>query len=145
MTAQPHPGAWAAAIHSLHDEAAGLLVLDVVRRCDAPDLVLAAAAGDDYAARLLVAVNDALRNIEKAPTGAPMQCAACAAPLRLGRFALCIARPATADPMQGLGMAICHRCGTTRGGIHAAASASLRLIWPDARPITVTHPDGGRA
>ena len=42
-------------------------------------------------------------------------------------------------------MAICHRCGTTPGGIHAAAVASLRLIWPDARPIHVTHPDGGRA
>ena len=56
--------AWADDIRRLHDAAAGVLNLDVVRRCDAPGLILAAVAGNADAARLLLDVNDFLAQRE---------------------------------------------------------------------------------
>ena len=137
--------AWADNILRLHDAAAGLLSLDVVRRSDAPGLMLAAVAGDADAARLLLDVNDFLERIQSAQASDPMQCGCCGKPLRQGRYSLVVARPTQGGTERGLGMAICYRCGTTLGGIKAAAITSLRLIWPEARSIEITCPDGGRA
>ena len=137
--------AWADDIRRLHDDAAGLLNLDVVRRCDAPGLMLAAAAGNADAARLLLDVNDFLARIQSAPAKSPMECGCCGKPLRQGSYNLVVARPAEGDMAKGLGLAICYRCGTSLGAIKAAAITSLRLIWPQARCIEITHPDGGRA
>ena len=136
---------WANDIRRLHDAAAGLLNLDVVRRCDAPGLMLAAVAGSADAARLLLDVSDFLARIQSAPAAAPMECGCCGKPLRQGRYNLVVARPAEGDTARGLGLAICYRCGTSLGAIKAAATTALRLIWPQARCIEITHHDGGRA
>ena len=139
------PTPWHEAVMRLHIEAAGLLNLDVVRRIDMPHLVSAALTGDADAADLVRLVSDALRGIEDAPAAESKQCARCAAELSGGRFALVIAKPAVSDPQRHLVMAICPRCGTSPGGIKAAATAALRLIWPDVREVRITHGEGGRA
>ena len=137
--------AWADDIRRLHDAAAGVLNLDVVRRCDAPGLILAAVAGNTDAARLLLDVNDFLAHIQSAPASFPMECGCCGKPLHQDRYNLVLARPAESDTAKGLGLAICFRCGTSVGAVRAAATTALPLIWPDARCIEITHPDGGRA
>ncbi len=117
MNADPE---WAAGVQRLHDEAAGIVHLDEVRQTDMPRLVVAGLNGSVEAGRLLLAVTDALRRIQGAPADTPMECAS-------------------------YGKALKGRCGPTVGAIKAAATRSLRSIWPYVRPIEVTHPKGGRA
>ncbi len=136
---------WHEAVERLHVEAAGLLDLTVVRRSDMPHLIGAALSGDAGAADLMCLVSDALRGIENAPAAESKQCARCAGGLPGRRFALVIAQPAVSDPQQHMVMAICPRCGTSLGGIKAAATAALRLIWPDVREVRITPGAGGRA
>ena len=145
MTARPKPATLAGAIQQFHEEAAGVLGITIVRRQDAARLALDALAGDDTALTLLRQVNDCLQRIDAAPAGNRTQCGCCGSDLAAGRFAIVIASPEISDPSAGLGLAICSRCGVTAGAIKAAAVRALRLIWPGLRPVTVTHPAGGRA
>lgn len=135
MKAEPSP--LAEGIARVHDEAAGVLSVHVVRVSDAPGLICAAVSGNERAAQLVVQVNDLLHRIGAAPANSPMQCGCCGSDLRPGRFAFAIATPDIADPSAGLGMAICRRCGTSLGAITAAAVRALQLIWPNARPVTI--------
>lgn len=144
MKPRSKPTTWGEAVRQVHDEAAGLLSIVIVRQEDAAHLVVDALAGDDAAATLLNQVNDCLHRIQAAPTRNRTQCGCCSADLRAGHFAIVIASPDTNDPSAGLGLAICRRCGTSLGAIKAAALTALRCIWPDLRSITITHP-GGRA
>ncbi len=143
MTAAPED--WAASMRRIGEEAAGMVTLDVVRRCEMPDLLAEALAGDAEAAWLLRTVRHCLPLIRNAPAQAPMECACCCKPLRDSRFAIGVVRPGTANPAHGLTLAICLRCGPTVGAIQAAAGKALRQLWPDLRLVTVTHPEGGRA
>lgn len=136
---------WVDGVQRIHDEAHGLLTMDVVRQGDVPGLIGAAMAGDADAARLVVLVNDCVTRIQSAPAKHPMECARCAKPLRAGRFAIVIASASRDDARQGLGMAICQRCGPSPGAIQAAAVQALRLIWPDGRAIDITHLAAGHA
>ena len=143
MTARPVT--WADAIRQVHDEAAGVLSIVIVRQQDVMHLALDALAGDDASVTLLRQVNDCLSRIGAAPAQSRTQCGCCGSDLAAGRFAIVIASPDTSDFTAGLGMAICRRCGSTVGAIKAAACQALRAIWPGLRPGTVTHPAGGRA
>ncbi len=137
-------GTWVKGITALHDEAAGMLALDVILHTDVPRLAAAALDGCQDTARLLIAVGSALRQIGAAPANSPAECGCCDAALRPGRFAVVIARPNTCDPVHGLGTAICTHCGPTRGAVRAAAVRAVKLIWPNARPVII-HDKAGHA
>lgn len=145
MSRHSKPATWAEAVRQVHDEAAGMLSVVIVRQCDAVHLALDALSGDDTAVALLLQVKDCIQRIEGASACNRTQCGCCGADLASGRYALAIATPDISDPSAGLGMAICRRCGVTVGAIKAAALSALRLIWPDLRPVQVTHPEGSRA
>jgi len=135
---------WAEGVTALHDEAAGMLTLDVILQRNVPRLIAAALDGCEDTARLLTALNSALQQIGTAPASRPAQCGCCGTALQAGKFAIVIARPNTCDPVHGLGTAICTRCGPTRGAVKAAAVRAVKLIWPNARPISI-HGTAGRA
>ena len=61
------------------------------------------------------------------------------------RFSCAIVVPFRDDAAHGMGLAICQRCGTEASDIKAAATGALREVWPDIRPIALTHPAGARA
>ena len=132
-------------VQRVHNEAGGLLRLQVIRRSDLPGLALDALAGDAEAAELLRQAQDTAAAIEAAPRHRLMLCGSCPRGLRDRKYAIVIARPACADPTTALAMAICPRCGPTPGAIQAAARVALRAIWPELRDIQVTHPEGGQA
>jgi len=131
-------------ITALHDEAAGMLTLDVILYTDVPRLAATALDGCQDTVRLLIALGSALRQIGAAPANSPAECGCCGAALRPGRFAIVIARPNICDPVHGLATAICTRCGPTRGAVRAAAVRAVKLIWPNARPVTI-HGAAGHA
>ena len=132
-------------IQQVHAEAGGMLTLQVIQRADMSALVLDALAGSDEAVQLLRLTRDTLTNIEAAPRRKPMLCGSCPRALRNGQYSIIIARPACDDATQGIAMAVCGRCGPDLAAIQAAAHVALKRIWPDLRPITVTHSQGGRA
>lgn len=132
-------------IQRVNDEAGGLLELQVIQRTDLPALILDALAGSSEAAQTLRLVNDTVANIQAAPRRRRMLCGACPRGLHGGRFSVIIARPACDDPAQGLAMAICTKCGPDFDAIQVKAAVALARIWPNVRPVTVTHPEGGRA
>lgn len=132
-------------VQRVNDEAGGLLELQVIQRTDLPALMLDALAGSSEAAQTLRLANDAVAGIQAAPRRRPMLCGCCPRALRGGRYAVVLARPARDDAAQPLAMAICTKCGPDFGAIQAAATVALRRIWPDLRPITITHSKAGRA
>ena len=126
-------------------EAGGMMELIVVRPGDAVDILADAMAGDCRAVCIMQAVEQAANAIRGAPRRLPMLCAACPRPLRHGRYAFGVALPASDNPTHGLALAVCTRCATTRGDVQTKATAALRRVFPDLRPITLTHAEGGRA
>ena len=141
----PPPETRAERMEAIHGEAAGLMHLDVVLRDDMPAMVAAAAHGDAEAAELFQRVNAALLDILSAPEGNPKLCASCPQPLADGRYSLAFATPACDDPSNALALAVCHDCAADREDVRTRAVEALRRLWPDARPVTITHPDGGHA
>lgn len=138
------PGTLAEGVRQMHHEAAGLLGIHVVQQVDVPRLLLDALAGDEIAMMLLNQVNDCTQRIQAAPAERRTQCGCCGSDLQGSKYAVVIATPEIPEPSTGLAMAICTRCGTTRGAIRAAAIRALRLLWPDVRPVSI-HDKAGRA
>ncbi len=132
-------------VQRVNDEAGGLLTVQVIQQDDMPAMIADALGGSAEAVQLLRLTNQVLANIQGASRRKPMLCGCCPRALRGGRYAIIIARPACDDPTEGLSLAICRKCGPTYGAIQATAAVALRRIWPDLRPIMVTHPGGGRA
>ncbi len=126
-------------------EAGGMMELVVVRPTDAVDILADAFAGDSRAVTLMRAIEQAADAIRDAPRRLPMLCAACPRPLKHGRYSFGVALPACDRPAHGLALAVCSRCATERGDIQTMATAALRRLFPDLRPVAVTHADGGRA
>jgi hypothetical protein len=52
--------------------------------------------------------------------------------------------PNRADPSLAVGFALCARCAAA-ADLDDRVVAGLRCVWPDARRLVVTHPEGGRA
>ena len=132
-------------IQRLNDEAGGLLTLQVIQRADLPALMLDGLMGDAEAVEALRLVNNVVGGIQAAPRRKPMLCGACPRGLHGKAYSIIIARPACDDPSAGLALAICNRCGPDFAGIQVAARVALARIWPNLRPVAVTHPQGGRA
>jgi len=126
-------------------EAGGMMELVVVRPTDAVDILADVLAGDDQAVRLMRMLDQADTAIRSAPRRLPMLCAACPRPLKRGRYSFGIALPASDNPTHGLALAVCTRCAVERADIQAKATAALRRVFPDLRPVTVTYAAGGRA
>ena len=148
MTAMHIPAnntALRAHMQQVHTEAAGVMYFDVVRRRDMPRMLGAALAGDVEAAHLFRLVQQALDGIAGAAPGQERLCATCPRKLTGNRFAIVVATPACDDPTAGFALGICHRCGHTTPALKAQAMRAFKKFWPDARPLTVTHPEGGRA
>ena len=144
--AQAKSAAWKQGIETVHREAAGVLELFVVQPERMPDLMLAALNGDRRAAAIAVAVVDAVHDIsDAARTPVPKLCGSCPRELKDHRYAVVLAAPDRDDPTTAITMAICEECATTETVIREKAMLGFRGIWPDLRPISLTHQDGGRA
>jgi hypothetical protein len=144
--AQGQTEAWRRGIETVHREAAGVLELIVVERAEMPLLFMDALSGDHYANVIALAVTDTIWGIrEAARTGIPKLCGSCPRALTDNSYSVVLAMPQRADPSTAIGMAICHGCATTEADIREKAAGGFKGIWPDLRPITVTHQDGGRA
>jgi len=134
-----------AGIEKLQANSGGVVDVQIITQQNVPGLIQRAMAGDWDAACTLEAVDHALGKIQNAPKRKPMLCGCCPQPLRAGKYAIVVAKGADDMAGQALTLAICDRCGHVHGAAQAAASTALRRIWPNSRPITVTHADGGRA
>ena len=132
-------------VQRINGEAGGLLTVQVIQQHDMPAMIAGALCGSAEAVQLLRLTNQVLANIRDAPRRKPMLCGCCPRALRGGRYAIIIARPACDDPAQGLALAICRKCGPDFDAIQAKARVALARIWPNVRPVMVTHPEGGRA
>ncbi len=132
-------------VQRVNDEAGGMLTVQVIQQNDMPAMIAGAFGGSAEAMQLLRLTNQVLANIQGAPRRKPMLCGSCPRALHGGQYAVIIARPACDDPTQGLSLAICRKCGPDFDAIQVKAAVALARIWPNARPVTVTHPAGGRA
>lgn len=136
---------WADGIRSVHDEAAGVLTMMVIRQSEAMDLMAEAIQGDVEAARLMTLLAQTSKRIDVARrTKAPMLCVSCPRPLLDNKFAFVVAGPAGTDAVNHIAVAVCRKCGRTPEDITRKATAGLRRLWPDLRPIAI-HPTAGRA
>jgi hypothetical protein len=124
-----------------------LLDVYLVDQMAAAELMARAMLGDAEAARLFGAFLEAGKRIASAPRRSPVICATC--PRRIRRIShdiiFGIAAPERTDRPSAIGFAICPRCAANRAGLLSRASESLRQIWPDLRPIVISHPAGGHA
>ena len=139
--------AWTDAVGEIHCEAAGLLDVSIVDARSGIELIADAILGDRKAVGLLQAVAQAAQHVRQAPRRKPVLCFCC--PREVKRITVDtvfgIAVPATANPTGALGFVFCGKCAADRGTLAARAVDGLKRIWPDSRPVTVTHPAGGYA
>lgn len=142
----PDRETWAAGMAAVHREAAGLMEIRIVMLPDVAALTVEAHCGSVEAYGVLQGVSHALSQIQGAPRNRPALCGCCSRSLRKARFNFVVAQPANQPtPAHRLAMAICGRCGTDRETVRAAGVRALREVWPDSRPVNVTHQTGGRA
>lgn len=136
---------WADGIRAVHEEAAGVLTLLVIRQSDAIDLMAEAIQGDVEAARLMALIAQTSKRIDVAKrTKSPMLCMSCPRPLLNNKFAFVVAGPAGCNAVNHVAVAVCRKCGRTREDITRKAAFGLKKLWPDLRPISV-HPTAGHA
>jgi hypothetical protein len=138
---------WLDGIQAINDEAAGMLDINIIDAAAGLEMLLDAALGNVEAATLMRAVHQAAARIKNAPRNAPAFCLCCPRSVRRINSATIfgVARPSTAKPSNALAFVFCDRCSADRGNLAARAATGLRRIWPDLKPVTVTHPEGGRA
>jgi hypothetical protein len=138
---------WRVGVQDIHDEAAGLLNVDIVDPLRCFQLLAAAALGDYEASVLIQAVAQAGRAVKKAPPRKPTRCMCCPRVVRRisATTVFGVAYPATGNPSAALGFVFCDGCSSDHGTLVEKATAGLRRIWPDLRPVVITHPVGGVA
>ncbi len=127
-------------------ETVAVEALTICRPPDALRFIADAARGDRHAARVLVAVNDALHRLDAAPRRSPMLCAACPAPIRPEvSCSFVLHMPEDERVLYNFALGICRRCGTSRADVRRRAVQALRRELPDLRLVGLTHVCGGRA
>jgi hypothetical protein len=137
--------AWRSGIKTVHQHAAGLLEIIIVQPAEMLELLIGSLCGDPRATAIARAASAAVGGIMSAATSSdPKLCLTCPRELRDTNCTVVLAVPHRADPTTAMGSAICPRCAATDDLI-GKASVALRGIWPSLRPVSVTHPDGGRA
>jgi hypothetical protein len=132
--------------NALADEAGGLLTVHVISRDELPSLLRATMSGNARAAQLVRAVLASIDNVESAPKRSPMPCGACQRPVK-HRSAYCVGvvLPDVDLPCRAVGFALCRHCCGTSAAADMAAIRAVRDVFPNARPIVITHRHGGRA
>jgi hypothetical protein len=147
MNASPDGRAWRDGIQAVNDEASGVLDISIIDALAGAELLTNAVLGDREAASLLLAITQAAARIKQAPRRSPSLCICC--PRAVKRLSSAtvfgVAVPATANPGSAIGFVFCDRCAGDRDTLAAKAAEGLRRIWPDLRPVAITHPEGGRA
>lgn len=126
-------------------DASGMAELLIIRPSDALDILTDALAGDHQAGSIFRALSEAARSVEAAPRRKPMLCSCCPRPLRGSVFTFGLILPSRDDPSTGLALGVCSHCAVERSDVRAKATEALRRLLPDLRPVTTTHPAGGRA
>ena len=139
--------AWRAGVQRVHDESGGLLDVDIIDAAAGVALLTAAALGDCGAAALLQSVTQAAARIKHAPRRKPALCMCCPRAIKriTSRTVFGIATPSIATPTGAIGFVFCDHCAADAATLPAKAAEGLRRIWPDLRPVVVTHSTGGRA
>ncbi len=126
-------------------ESGGVLSVDIVRPIDFLNLVTAALTGDSAAARLVRTAGDAVIGFGAMPPDQPALCACCPRPLLSGSYSVAVVTPACDAPGLGLALGICTACATDPDDLLSKAREGLTRLWPNLRPVAVTHPSGSRA
>ena len=137
-----------AGLTAIQADAGGMMTIVVVHPSEGPALLASAMAGNREALHLFQSVVQSLEGIAKAPKRKPMLCATCPRPLRKATgFSIAVAMPAKGDPSLGLCLAVCAHCAdaTKPSAVTDKAMQALATIWPNLRPVTITHRSGGRA
>ena len=136
----------AAGLEALKAESGGLLRFRVLRVEDVPATLLASLSGDREADMLIRAMRQMLSQIRTAPRHRPILCGCCPRPLKTepSGFSLLVALPEIEDPRLGVTFGICGKCAEGHEAIIAKGNEAIRLIWPDARRVTLPtqHPAG---
>lgn len=137
-------GEWEEGIRAFDEESGGLMSLVVIDPSEAVALVAAALIGDPTAGRLVTAMRQTIRHIERAPRKAPALCLTC--PVSLHRkFLVCLGVPEKTGPENCIGAGVCLKCAADRAALLPKIVEAFRAIWPSGRVVSVTHPEGGRA
>lgn len=137
---------WADGIRAVHDQAAGLLELEVVRPAEMVGILGAAMAGDPRAGLVATMLAGTVKRISAASrTRKPALCGSCPRRLLDNRYSFVIARPSCDGPMNAVVLAICQKCGTGHDEIQQQAVVALKRLWPGLRPVAVTDKTGGHA
>jgi len=138
---------WREGIGQIQGESGGLLDVTIIDKVTGSALLAAAALGDREASALLQAVAQAAKRIQQAPRQAPALCVCCPRPVKriTAGTVFGVAVAASPDPTGAVAFVFCEQCGDDRASLLNKAAVGLRRIWPDIRPIDITHQDGGRA
>jgi len=132
-----------AGLRAINVEAAGSLDVLIVDAADAPRLFLEALSGSRVVCALLRVARRLARKVASAKDERPL-CLICPAELHaMFGVRIGIAVPHRADPTVGVAFVLCPACAAA-GDVDYRVLTGLRGIWPDARRLVVTHPEGGR-
>ena len=138
---------WQTDVQSIHEEAAGLLDVNLIDASVGADLLISAALGNSESAALLDAIRQAAECVRSAPRRKPALCVCCPRSIRriTPTTVFGVARPAVPTPTGALAFAFCDRCSADRTALAVKATEGLRRIWPDLRQINITDAAGGHA
>lgn len=138
---------WQMGVQSIHEEAAGVLDVNLIDASVGADLFISAALGNCESTALLAAIRKAAECVRSAPRRKPALCVSCPRSIRriTPTTVFGVARPAVPTPTGALAFAFCDRCSADPSTLAVKATEGLRRIWPDLRPIKITDPFGGRA
>jgi len=133
------------AVARLRTDSGGTFELIIIRPGDLRRLCVDAALGSEDAARLATMALRAVENVVSAPRKKPALCGCCPRAVRKrNRYAIGLALPWTDGPAHGIAFVLCEKCAAD-SDLLARGIAAMKRIWPDARPVTLTHPAGGQA
>ena len=134
------PVGWQDAIEQVHNEAAGLLSVNIVDPYCARALLVASFAGDEAAAILMRGVCMVVASVERAPRKKPVLCLCCPRSVHpRDPFSVCVTMPENGNPSTVIGSAICARCLTDKCTLLARVATALKAIWPNARIVGHVH------
>jgi hypothetical protein len=137
---------YAAGLEKVHTEAAGALHVSLICAEQRIELLCLALLGNPEAMMLTAAITDSAAWIKRATRREPVLCLCC--PRRIKRITPAtifgVVSPAIPSPGHAVGFAFCDVCAG-KPGLMDATTAALKKIWPNLRPIVVTHPRGGTA
>jgi hypothetical protein len=138
---QAQTAEWRQGIERVQTEAGGMLTVDIFDNLAGAELVARAMAGDRESLVMLKAVTQAIAGVAQAPRAKPALCVACPRPVKriTPQTVFGIASPDTPTRTPAIGFAFCEKCGADRGTLAEKARQGLQRIWPDLRPIVVSH------